>query len=65
MQSQKKPYKKPSIPIDAWELIEQTLLPDPPTPDKPTWKLVAEQERLRLLDVLKHRVNVYGISNDT
>ena len=65
MQSQKKPYKKPSIPIDAWELIEQILLPDSPTPDKPTWKLVAEQERLRILDVLKHRVSVYGISNDT
>lgn len=62
MNSRKDSSKKPSIPIDAWELIESVMAPDEPSPDKPHWKLVAEQERLRMLDVLKHRMNVYGVS---
>lgn len=65
MHSQKSPSKKPSIPIDAWKILEDILAPERPSPDKPEWKMIAEQERMRILEVLKHRVNVYGIAYDT
>ena len=65
MQSQKKSSMKPSIPIDAWEVITKVLESDPPSPDKPHWRLVAEQERQRIKEVLAHRINVYGVSYDT
>lgn len=51
--------------MDAWEQIEATLRPEDPSPDKPTWQLIAEQERLRILDILKHRLNVYGVLHDS
>ena len=61
MTSPLKNSKKPSITIDAWELIEEVLKVEPPSPDKPHWKLIAEQERSRLLDVLGHRLTVIGV----
>ena len=62
MHSQRKPSRKPSIPIDAWEEIEQALASDPnPSPDRDYWSLVAEQERLRIRKILEHRINVIGV----
>jgi len=61
MTSPLKNSKKPSITIDAWELIEEVLRVESPSPDKPHWKLIAEQERERLLAVLDHRLTVIGV----
>lgn len=67
MQSQKKPSRTPSVPVDAWEEIEMALAADHnPSPDRPTWQLIAEQERLRIKKMLEHRINIVGVRmNDT
>lgn len=56
--------QKASISIDAWEEIRNALAPSPnPSPDRATWDLVAEQERLRIMKLLEHRLNIIGVRN--
>lgn len=58
----KKPSRKPSIPSDAWDEIEMALSAcNDPDPERPWAHLVAEQERLRVINLLKHRLNVVGV----
>lgn len=60
----KQPLKKVSISNDAWEEIVNALAPEPnPSPDREVWHMIAEQERLRILKLLEHRIGVYGVAD--
>ena len=50
----------PAISSSAWDVIEAVLRPKAPHPSRESWELVAEQERLLISDILRHRLTVMG-----
>lgn len=59
MTSQRTKSKTHYVNEEAWELIQEVLRPSSsPSPAREYWELVAEQERLMVLDILKHRLTV-------
>lgn len=58
MQSSKMKTSTPQINSEGMQFIEDTMRPSEPCADKTFAQLVAEEERRRILAILKHRLKV-------